>query len=129
MFPSSLELVGFKVIGVLLLLPRNERKVVFTVGIALAKLGPILEKYLQNLSATSTGSVILLPSDLNGCLENEDRRPKTKDLEKEDPLENEDLEKEDPLENEDLEKEDPLENEDLENEGPVENEDLENEDP
>ena len=31
----------------------------------------------------------------------EDRRPKTKDLEKEDPLENEDLEKEDPLENED----------------------------
>ena len=49
----------------------------------------------------------------NGCLENEDRRPKTKDLEKEDPLENEDLEKEDPLENEDLENEDPLENEDL----------------
>ena len=40
------------------------------------------------------------------------RRPKTKDLEKEDPLENEDLEKEDPLENENLEKEDPLENED-----------------
>ena len=37
------------------------------------------------------------------------RRPKTKDLEKEDPLENEDLEKEDPLENEDLENEDPLE--------------------
>ena len=57
------------------------------------------------------------------------RRPKTKDLEKEDPLENEDLEKEDPLENEDLEKEDPLENEDLENEDPLENEDLENEDP
>ena len=65
----------------------------------------------------------------DGCLENEDRRPKTKDLEKEDPLENEDLEKEDPLENEDLEKEDPLENEDLENEDPLENEDLENEDP
>ena len=57
------------------------------------------------------------------------RRPKTKDLEKEDPLENEDLEKEDPLENEDLENEDPLENEDLENEDPLENEDLENEDP
>ena len=37
------------------------------------------------------------------------RRPKTKDLEKGDPLENEDLEKEDPLENEDLENEDPLE--------------------
>ena len=64
-----------------------------------------------------------------GCLENEDRRPKTKDLEKEDPLENEDLENEDPLENEDLENEDPLENEDLENEDPLENEDLENEDP
>ena len=64
-----------------------------------------------------------------GCLENEDRRPKTKDLEKEDPLENEDLEKEDPLENEDLEKEDPMENEDLENEDPLENEDLEKEDP
>ena len=63
------------------------------------------------------------------CLENEDRRPKTKDLEKEDPLENEDLEKEDPLENEDLENEDPLENEDLESEDPLENEDLENEDP
>ena len=64
-----------------------------------------------------------------GCLENENRRPKTKDLEKEDPLENEDLEKEDPLENEDLENEDPLENEDLEKEDPLENEDLENEDP
>ena len=64
-----------------------------------------------------------------GCLENEDRRPKAKDLEKEDPLENEDLEREDPLENEDLEKEDPLENEDLEKEDPLENEDLENEDP
>ena len=64
MFPSSLELVGFKVIGVLLLLlSRNDRKLVFTVGIALAKLGPILVKYLQNLSATSTDSVILLPSD------------------------------------------------------------------
>ena len=43
---------------------------------------------------------------------NEDRRPKTKDLEKEDPLENEDLEKEDPLEKEDLENEVPLKNED-----------------
>ena len=37
------------------------------------------------------------------------RRPKTKDLEKEDHLENEDLENEDPLENEDLENEEPLE--------------------
>ena len=70
-----------------------------------------------------------LNTEATGCLENEDRKPKTKDLEKEDPLENEDLEKEDPLENEDLENEDPLENEDLENEDPLENEDLENEDP
>ena len=53
-----------------------------------------------------------------GCAENEDRRPKTKDLENEDPLENEDLENEDPLENEDLENEDPQENEDLEKEDP-----------
>ena len=64
-----------------------------------------------------------------GCLENEDRRPKTEDLEKEDPLESEDLEKEDPLENKDLEKEDPLESEDLEKEVPLENKDLEKEDP
>ena len=71
----------------------------------------------------------LIRDVLLGCLENEDRRPKTKDLETEDPLENEDLEKEDPLENEDLENEDPLENEDLENEDPLENEDLEKEDP
>ena len=53
----------------------------------------------------------------NGCLENEDLRPKTQ---KRRPLENEDLENEDPLENEDLENEDPLENEDLENEDPLE---------
>ena len=46
--------------------PRNVRKVAeFTVGIALAKLGPILVKYLQNLSVMSMGSVIVLPSDLN----------------------------------------------------------------
>ena len=46
------------------------------------------------------------------CWVSRKRRPKTKtkDLEKEDPLENEDLEKEDPLENEDLENEDPIEN-------------------
>ena len=48
------------------LLPRNKRKVAeFTVGIALASLGPILVKYLQNLSGLSMGSVIVLPSDLN----------------------------------------------------------------
>ena len=37
----------------------------FTVGIALSRLGPMLVKYLQNLSAMSMGSVIVLPSDLN----------------------------------------------------------------
>ena len=33
--------------------------------IALARLGPILVKYLRNVSAISTGSVIVLPSDAN----------------------------------------------------------------
>ena len=48
------------------MLPRNEQKVAeFTVGIALASLGPIFVKYLQNLSAVSMGSVTVLPSDLN----------------------------------------------------------------
>ena len=45
----------------------------------------------------------------NGCLENEDRRPKTqrrRPLENEDPLEKEDLENKRPLDNED-----PLDNE------------------
>ena len=48
------------------MLPRNEQKVAeFTVGIALASLGPIFVKYLQNLSAISMGSVTVLSSDLN----------------------------------------------------------------
>ena len=48
------------------MLPRNERKAAeFTVGKALARLETILVKYLQNLSATSMGSVIVLSSDLN----------------------------------------------------------------
>ena len=47
------------------MLPRNERKVAeFTVRIALTSLGPILVKYLQNLSAMFVGSVIVLPSDV-----------------------------------------------------------------
>ena len=50
----------------MLLLPiRNERKVEFTAGIALARLGPMLVKYLQNRLAISTGSVLVLPSALN----------------------------------------------------------------
>ena len=48
------------------MLPRNEQKVAeFTVGIALASLGPIFVKYLQNLSVISMRSVTVLPSDLN----------------------------------------------------------------
>ena len=49
-------------------------------------------------NASNATNVVCLSHGKNGCLENEDRRPKTKDLEKEDPLENEDLENEDPLE-------------------------------
>ena len=52
-------------IAVLLLQVRNERKEEFTAGIALARLGPILVKYLQSRLAISTGSVMVLPSDLN----------------------------------------------------------------
>ena len=48
------------------MLPINEPKVAeFMLDIALASLGPIIEKYLQNLSAMSMGSVIVLPSNLN----------------------------------------------------------------
>ena len=36
-----------------------------TVCIALARLGPILVKYLKNLSAMSIRSMIVLPSHLN----------------------------------------------------------------
>ena len=44
---------------------RKELSEEFTWRVALARLGPILVKYLQNLSAISTGSVIVLPSDAN----------------------------------------------------------------
>ena len=43
--------------------PRKELHEKFKSRIALARFGPILVKYLQNLSAISTGSVIVLPSD------------------------------------------------------------------
>ena len=36
-----------------------------TLGIALARLGPMLVSYVENLSAMSMGSVIVLRSDLN----------------------------------------------------------------
>ena len=53
-------------IAVLLLQVRNELKEEFTAGIALARsVRPILVKYLQNRLAMSTGSVMVLPSDLN----------------------------------------------------------------
>ena len=65
MFSSSLTVVGFRVIAVLLLQVRNERKEEFAAGIALVRLGPILVKYFQSRLAISTGSVMVLPSDLN----------------------------------------------------------------
>ena len=37
----------------------------FTLCITLTRLGPILVNYVENLSAMSMGSVIVLPSDLN----------------------------------------------------------------
>ena len=52
-------------IGGWLTSPRKELNEEFMSRIALARLGPILVKYLQNLSAISTGSVIVLPSDAN----------------------------------------------------------------
>ena len=52
-------------IGGWLTSPRKELNEEFTSRIALARLGPILVKYLQNLSAFSTVSVIVLPSDVN----------------------------------------------------------------
>ena len=42
---------------------RKELNEKFKSRIPLARLGPILVKYLQNLSAISTGSIIVLPSD------------------------------------------------------------------
>ena len=42
---------------------RKELNEKFKSRIPLARLGPILVKYLQNLSAFSTGLVIVLPSD------------------------------------------------------------------
>ena len=64
-FCNSLTVVCYKVTAVLLLPVRNERKLELTAGIALASLGPILMKYLQNRLAISVGSVMDLPSALN----------------------------------------------------------------
>ena len=65
MLSSSQGSVGYRVIGGWLTSPRKELNKIFTSCIALARLGRILVKYLQNLSAISTGSVIVLPSDAN----------------------------------------------------------------
>ena len=62
---SSQGLVGCSVIGRWLTAPRKELNEEFTPRIALAWYEPILVKNLQNLSAISTGSVIVLPSDAN----------------------------------------------------------------
>lgn len=52
-------------IGALSLSDKKEPKEEFTEGILFARLGPMLVKYLQNLSAISKGSVILIPSEIN----------------------------------------------------------------
>lgn len=58
MLPSSQGSVGCWMIGGWLTPPRKELNEKFKSRIALARLGPILVKYLQNLSAFSTGLVI-----------------------------------------------------------------------
>ena len=63
MLSSSHGLVGFRVIGERLTSAIKELTEELTSRIALAKLGQMLVKYLQNLSAISSGSVIVLPSD------------------------------------------------------------------
>ena len=65
MLSSSPGSVGCRVIGGWLTSPRKELNEEFTSRISLATLGPILVKYLQTLSAMSTGSVIILPSVAN----------------------------------------------------------------
>ena len=65
MLSSSPGYVGFRVIGGRLTSPIKELTEELTSRIAPAKLGPMLVKYLQNLSAISSGSVIVLPSDSN----------------------------------------------------------------
>ena len=61
MLSSSRVSVGFRVIGGWLSSPRKERKEEFTSGIALARLGPILVKYLQNLSTISQDLLSFYP--------------------------------------------------------------------
>ena len=65
MLSSSQGLVGFRVIGGMLTSPIKELTEELTSRIAPAKLGPMLVKYLQNLSAISSRSVVVLPPDSN----------------------------------------------------------------
>ena len=58
MLSSSQGSVGCRVIGEWLTSPRKELNEEFTSRIALARLGPILVEYLQNLSAISTGDLL-----------------------------------------------------------------------
>ena len=58
MLSSSQGSVGCRVIGEWLTSPRKELNEKFTSRIALARLGPILVEYLQNLSAISTGDLL-----------------------------------------------------------------------
>ena len=62
MLSSSHGLVGFRVIGGRLTSPIKELTEELTSRISLAKLGPMLVKYLQNLSAISSASIIVLSS-------------------------------------------------------------------
>ena len=65
MLSSSHGLVGLRVIGGRLTSPIKELTEELISRIAPAKLGSMLVKYLQNLSAISSGSVFVLPSDSN----------------------------------------------------------------
>ena len=65
MLSSSQGSAGCRVIGGWVTSPRKKLNEEFTSRIALARLGPKLVKYSHNLSAISTGSVIVLPSDAN----------------------------------------------------------------
>lgn len=65
MLSSSAGLVGFRMIGGRLTLPIKELTEELTSRIAPAKLGPMLVKYLKELSVISSGSVIVLQPHSN----------------------------------------------------------------
>ena len=63
-FSSSATVDGFKEIGSFSFFCKKDWKEEFVGGMLLDKFGPMLVKYLQNLLAISSGSIIVLPSDL-----------------------------------------------------------------